>query len=185
MEELIERSSRTETIDGVVYNMGSASVAHIRIQRRLTGIIDRFLRGKRCEVFFELDVRFDDANKLTPDVSIVCDPGKIKRTYIDGAPDFIAEVLSPSTRKRDKTTKLAIYEKYGVKEYWLINPWDESVEVYRADEQGKYYLCDVCQNVSEEEWEEYDEEEKKGISLSLKISLYDDFEIYVKDIFED
>lgn len=185
MEGLLETCNRSEIIDGVVYNMSSATVQHIRIQRRLTGIIDRFLRGKRCEVFFELDVKLDDANKLSPDISIVCDPSKVKNTYVDGAPDFVAEILSPSTRKRDMTVKKDLYEKFGVKEYWIISPKDEAIEVYRLNEQGDYYLDNIYTNFSEDEWEQLNEAEKEKFNLTLKISLYDELEINIKDVFED
>ena len=134
-------------------------------------------------VFSEAEVAFSEQDHLIPDINIVCDPLKVKESCIEGAPDFVAEILSPSTRKRDMTVKKAIYEKYGVKEYWIISPKDEAIEVYRLNEHGAYYLDNVCTNFSEDEWSRLTDEEKAEQKLSLKISLYDDFEIQLKAIF--
>ena len=184
MEALLD-FDKSELINGFVYNMAPPNLNHRRIQRRLTRVIDNFLRGKRCEVFFEVEVEFDEENKFIPDISIVCDPSKVGEENIKGAPDFVAEVLSPSTRKRDMTVKKLIYEKYGVKEYWIISPKDEAIEVYRLNEHGGYYLDNVYTNFSEYEWEQLKEEERERFNLTLKISLYDELEINIKEIFED
>lgn len=72
-----------------------------------------------------------------------------------------------------------------MKEYWIINPKDESVEVFRLNESGAYFLDNVYQVISESEWERLDDEERAELSLPLKISLYDDLEIDVQEIFED
>lgn len=93
-------------------------------------------------------------------------------------------MLSPSTRKRDITIKKDIYEKFGVKEYWLIDPKGESIDVYLLQE-GKYELVSTYHNFSQEEWDDMREEDKAEIQLSLKLSLYDDLEIIVKEVFED
>ena len=93
------------------------------------------------------------------------------------------EILSPSTRRRDITVKKDTYEKYGVKEYWLISPKEESIEVYLLQD-GKYVLDNVYHNFDEEDWAALSEAEKAEQQLSLKISLYSDLEIQVKDIFE-
>lgn len=176
---------KSELVDGVVYNMSPANIKHIRIQGHLVRIIGSYLRGKRCVVLSEAEVRFDAQNRFIPDILVVCDPAKIKETHIEGAPDFIAEILSPGSRKRDVTLKKHIYEKHGVKEYWIINPKDESVEVFRLNESGAYFLDNVYQVISESEWERLDDEERAELSLPLKISLYDDLEIDVQEIFED
>lgn len=174
---------KTEIINGIEYDMSPASIQHIRIQKKLTGIIDRFLQGKKCEVFFEAEVRFSKQDHLIPDICIVCEPSQIKNSYIEGAPDFVAEVLSPSTRKKDITVKKAVYERFGVKEYWIISPKDEAIEVYRLNEHGAYYLDNVYTNFSDDEWERLTDGQKAEVNLSLKISLYDELEINVKDIF--
>ena len=183
--EALKDYRKSERISGVVYNMSPANIRHIRIQGHLHRIIGNFLHGKKCMVFSEAEVAFSEQDHLVPDISIVCDRSKVKDTCIDGAPDFVAEILSPSTRKRDMTVKKDLYEKYGVKEYWIISPKDEAIEVYRLNEHGVYYLDNIYTNFSENEWERLVDEEKAEQKLSLKISLYDDLEIQLKDIFAD
>ena len=174
---------KSELIDGVVYDMSPANTKHIFIQGNIFNLIRNFLRGKRCKVMFEAEVRFDEKNHFIPDIAIVCDPHKIKSSYIDGAPDFVAEVLSRSTKKRDITVKLKTYEKYGVREYWVVDPKAESIDVYLLKD-GKFELDETYHNVSEEELAELSEEDRAKERLSLKLSLYDELEIQVKDVFE-
>ena len=179
----IQEDPKTELIQGREIAMSPASIKHIAIQRNLAIIIGNFLRKKKCQLFMEAEVIFTEENKFIPDLMVVCEPKKIKKNYIEGAPDFIVEVLSPSTRRRDVTIKKEIYEKYGVKEYWIISPKDEAIEVYIL-RNGKYELDNIYHNFDEEDWAALSEAEKAEQALSLKISLYNDLEIQVKDIFE-
>ena len=174
---------KIERIHDKEYAMSPATIRHIAIQRNLSAILWNFLRGKRCQVFTEAEVVFDEENHLIPDLLVICDREKIKKNFIQGAPDFIVEVLSPISKRRDMTVKKEIYERYGVKEYWLINPKDESIEVYLLHD-GKYQLDNIYHNFDEEDWAALTENERAEHQLSLKISLYDDLEIMVKDGFE-
>jgi Uma2 family endonuclease len=74
---------------------------------------------------------------VQPDVFIVCDPQKLDERGMLGAPDWIAEVLSPSTARYDRTTKLRAYERAGVPEVWLIDPTERNVTIYRIA-AGRY-----------------------------------------------
>ena len=176
---------KTEIINGIEYDMSPANTNHIRIQRRLSRIIDNFLRGKKCEVFTEIGVTLDENNYVIPDLLVVCDPQKVTEQGISGAPDFVVEVLSISSKKKDRATKKDTYERFGVKEYWIIDPKAESIEVYIL-RNGKYELDGVYHNLDESEidFKHMNESEIAEIKLSLKISLYDDLEIQTKDIFE-
>lgn len=174
---------KTEKINGAVYDMSPANTKHIIIQGNLSRIIGNFLRGKQCKVFSEIGVHFDDDNYFIPDVTVVCDRSKITEQGIKGTPDFVAEVLSFSTHRKDITVKKQVYEKFGVKEYWIISPKDETIEVYLW-QNGKYELGGVYHNATEEDMKYMTDREKAEINLSLKLSLYDDLEIQVKDIFE-
>ena len=104
MEALLDYQ-KSELIDGVVYNMSPASIKHIRIQRRLSIIIGNFLRGKRCEVFSEAEVRLDENNKFIPDLCIICTPSQVKTSYIEGAPEFVVEILVDIFRKDEATAQ--------------------------------------------------------------------------------
>ncbi|MBR2215245.1 MAG: Uma2 family endonuclease [Selenomonadaceae bacterium] len=173
-----------EIIGGETIMRAAAAIPHIRIQGYLFNILYNFLKGKKCEVFSEARVDFDDENSFVPDLLVVCDKNKIKETHIEGAPDFIVEVLSLSTQERDYTIKKNIYEKYGVKEYWIIDPVAKNIIVHLW-KNGKYRVAGVYHGFSEKEWNEYlTDTERARQKLSLKISLYDDLEIKVNEIFE-
>ena len=173
-----------ELIDGIAYMMASPTYRHNMIGGNLHYIIRSYLKEKRCKVVYETKVYLDESNRFIPDLSVVCDRKKIKPNGIYGAPDLIIEILSPSTRKNDLSVKKDIYEKYGVKEYWLVDPAGETVDVYIL-QNGKYMLDNSYHNYTPEEWENLDDKERADTKLSLKVSLYDDFEINVKDIFEE
>lgn len=175
---------KTETINGVEYDMSPANTKHIVIQRNLSRIIGNFLHGKQCKVFTEIGVTFDESNYFVPDLLVVCDRNKITERGIKGTPDFVVEVLSLSSKRKDRSLKKDAYEKFGVKEYWIIDPKAESIEAYIL-RNGKYELDGVYHNMTNDvDLEHMSESEKAEIKVSLKISLYDDLEIHAKDIFE-
>lgn len=82
----------------------------------------------------------DDAviNVVQPDITVVCDPSKIDKKGCRGAPDWIIEVLSPGTSAKDYNQKRSLYERRGVREYWLVHPLDEMITVFILGDDGKY-----------------------------------------------
>ena len=160
-----------------------AGIGHNTVQMNLARPILNFLHGKRCKVFTEAMVRLSDTDHFIPDLMIVCDQSKIKESFIDGAPDFVVEILSPSTKKYDITIKKEAYEKAGVKEYWIIEPKGRSIEVYILRD-GKYVLDNVYSVFNEYEYEWLTEEQKGEQKMSIKLSLYDGLEIPLQDIFD-
>ncbi|MBR4209149.1 MAG: Uma2 family endonuclease [Lachnospiraceae bacterium] len=131
---------RCELIDGVIYDMGAPTTIHQYIARAVCRRLEDFiLAGKgSCVTFISpIDVQpdpLDDTTIVQPDVIVVCDREKITRARIIGAPDLVVEVLSPSTRKKDIGVKSNVYERSGVREYWLVDPDRENVIVYRYGE---------------------------------------------------
>lgn len=174
---------KVELVEGAEVLMSPASTGHNRIAGNLFLIIGNYLRGKRCRVFYETKVIFDEKNHYIPDLIVVCDRKKIKENAVEGPPDLVVEILSPSTQKRDLGVKKRVYEKFGVKEYWIVNPKSKSVEVYHLLE-NRFELDSVCAVLQDWEWEAMTEKEKREISLNLKVSLYDDLVIDVREIFE-
>ena len=77
-------------------------------------------------------------NVVQPDLFIVCDPTMIHDHGVKGAPDWIAEIISPTTTKLDRLKKFNLYEKYGVYEYWLISPYEQTIEVFILDKNKRY-----------------------------------------------
>ena len=183
--DFLQEYERTEIIHGIEYAMSPPTLEHQTVQDNLSHILKGYLDGKRCQVFTGAGVKFEKNENYIPDLVVVCDPKKLSSRGINGAPDFIAEILSLSTKKRDLTTKKKAYEKYGVKEYWVIDPKAESIEVYLPNHtSGHYELDNVYQNATEADMEGLTEAEKADIHISLKLSLYDDLVIQVKDIFK-
>ncbi len=121
---------RWELIDGVPYNMTPApTTRHQRISGSIFSLLSGYLRGKVCTPFYApTDVVFDEHNVVQPDLLVVCDQGKITEANIQGAPDLIIEILSPSTGRKDRREKKALYERFGVREYIVLDPFNETVE---------------------------------------------------------
>ena len=175
---------RYELINGESYMMSRPSVNHAQIKGNILSSFRNYLRGKTCRPFDEVDVFFDDDNNFIPDVIIVCDPEIIEDDGIHGTPDLVVEILSPSTARNDKIKKKIAYEKYGVKEYWIVDPFAKSVEVYlRKDE--KLELNNVYPTYRDFEWKRLSEEEKAAVEKAIKLSIYDDFYVTLEDIFEN
>lgn len=131
----LPEDKRAELIDGVFYDMSVPDFVHQRIVGELYHQISQFIhenKGECIPLIAPLDVRLDSDDKtmVQPDVAILCDKNKIRKWGIDGAPDFIIEVLSPSTRSKDSIKKLGKYLDAGVREYWMIDPDKRKVIVY-------------------------------------------------------
>jgi Uma2 family endonuclease len=123
---------RWQIIDGQAYCMTSApNIRHQRITGNLYAAIKDKLKGRPCVPFIApTDVVFDDFNIVQPDVLVVCDKHKITEANIQGAPDLVVEVISPSNSFMDKKMKLELYERFGVPEYLLVDPLGDLVERY-------------------------------------------------------
>ncbi len=134
---------RVEIIEGKAFMMATPSSRHQEICGELFRQLANFLEGKRCRVYpapfgvrlFERegDRPEDVGTMVEPDISVVCDRSKIDRQGCKGAPDLIIEVLSPSTRRHDRLVKLNLYQRAGVREYWIADPDNESVQVFTLD----------------------------------------------------
>ena len=109
-----------------------------------------FLEGKKCKVYpapfavrlFEKDgdTPEDVDTMVEPDISVVCDHDKLDKHGCKGAPDLVVEVLSPSTRRHDRLIKLDLYQRAGVKEYWIVDPDSQSVQVFLQDDNSSLRL---------------------------------------------
>lgn len=147
--------SRYELIDGSAYAMSPApDLAHQDVAGEIYRQASNILIGKPCRAFIApVDVRLPRQNEadenidtvVQPDVLVVCDSSKLERRGVRGAPDWIVEVLSPSTAGHDQIRKRNLYERHGVTEYWLIHPIDRVLTVYRliAGEYGKPELYEL------------------------------------------
>ena len=128
-----ETNERVELIDGKVVMQAAPSLTHQTIVGGLHSELLIFIRKNKgkCRAFVSpVDVRFDKYTNVQPDVLVVCDPSKLEDDKrITGAPDFVVEVVSSDTA-RDYRRKLTVYRKFGVREYWIIDPDEERTTVY-------------------------------------------------------
>ena len=184
-KNVFKEKRRHEILGGKIYNMARSTTNHSRIIGNISRIFGNFLRGKKFEAFSAgVDVKFDEKNTTVPDVMIVCNKNIIKEKWIEGAPDLIVEVRSPSTARRDIGYKKDLYQKFGVKEYWLISPPERSILVYLLKD-GVYELDNIYQIYDDVGLYGMDEEEINAIAKEFKTSLYDDLIISVEEVFEN
>ncbi|WP_021169159.1 hypothetical protein SOV_39580 [Sporomusa ovata DSM 2662] len=136
-----------ELIDGVAYNMSPApSRRHQEVAGEIFKQFAVYLTGKKCKVYYApFDVRLPQGDEedediidvVQPDIVVVCDKNKLDSKGCLGAPDLVVEVVSPSTGKRDIKQKFMLYERSGVKEYWIVYPEANHVLIFKLD-GGKY-----------------------------------------------
>lgn len=176
---------KCEKINGKVYNMSPAgSFFHSTVNENIKYLLSKELSRNLCRVYSEnVNYKFDanSSDFVIPDVMIICDRNRSGRLYYTGIPKFIAETISKSTERRDKGIKKSIYEKAGVREYWIVNPYSLSITVYwlkdgKYVENGFYALP------------EYEEEKKdlKDSDVKCEIFLRDfpGVTLRMEDIFE-
>ncbi len=126
---------RWEIVGGDAYSMSpSPTYRHQRIVGQLYSQLRRSFGAADCEVMLSpLDVRLSEHDMVQPDLFVVCDPNQIKATHIEGPPALVVEILSPSSVGHDRMTKMRLYEKFGVKEYWIVTPYPHLAEVFSLD----------------------------------------------------
>ncbi|MFH1859832.1 MAG: Uma2 family endonuclease [bacterium] len=166
---------RWELIDGIAYDMSPApSVDHQDILGILFTEFSVYLRGKPCKVFLapldvilpkDYETEEDCQTVVQPDILVICDKTKLDSKKCKGAPDLVIEILSPSTSKKDMTVKFSLYERVGVKEYWIVHPLDKTIFVYKL-EDNKYARAEM-----------YSAEDK------IKVGIFEELEIDLTTVF--
>ena len=159
---------QSELIDGVIYDMAPPSRRHQKILNIINNIIFNHInsKGGECEVYpapFAVKL-FDDSDTIVePDISVICDPSKLTDRGCNGAPDWIIEIASPSNAAHDYITKLNLYSKAGVKEYWIVNPMKKTIIVYFFNSDGLDVFAYTFQD-------------------TIKVNIYDDLYINFAEI---
>lgn len=152
---------RAELIDSQLYMMAPPGRLHQKIlgtlYRKIATYIDR--KGGSCEVYiapFAIFLTSDEKNYVEPDISVICDTNKLTDKGCAGAPDWIVEIVSPSSRRMDYYLKLFKYRTAGVREYWIVDPDKKRIMVYtfESDDTAEYTF-----------------------SETIKAGIYDDLEI--------
>lgn len=183
--QLNKENIKSELLDGkIVYMSPRPAVMHNEIASNIYSIFRAYLKGKKCRPYNDgIEVHLTKKDIVIPDVMVICNRDIIKKDGVYGTPDFIAEVISPSTRKNDRGYKKNLYEQCGVKEYWIIEPAAKSIEVHLLTD-GKYEL-DTYAIYPDWYLEKMTDEEKSEYITEFKTSLYDDLTISLNDIFYD
>ena len=159
-----------ELINGRFYVMESPGSKHQSIVYELGFVIGGYIKKNKgkCRVYpgpFDVELPTEKGTVVVPDITVVCDTSKVDKKGLKGVPDWVIEVLSASTQNKDKKEKLAVYEAVGVKEYWIVDPFENKVRVYRlrnTTEQNEYSMPNTYT---------FEEEIPSGIMEGLRIRM--------------
>ena len=171
-----------ELIKGRIFRMAPApDMSHQWTSSDLHTLIGNYLRNKKCKIFsapFDVRLPLPDHKQtkekidtvVQPDICIICDLSKLDRRGCNGAPDWIIEILSKGTAKKDLNDKFDIYQNAGVREYWVVHPHDETVIPYRLDENGEYQMIQKTPFVRGEK---------------VPVGIFPDFAVPLDNVFTD
>ena len=159
----LPEGERAELIEGQIYYLATPSRTHQRLllslSRKIADYID--IHQGNCEVNiapFAVFLNNDDVNYVEPDISVICDPSKLDEKGCHGAPDWIIEIVSPSSKRIDYLIKLFKYRNAGVKEYWIVDAQKNRITVYN-------FVHDTIEEYSFEE--------------DIPVGIYGDFSIRI------
>lgn len=166
--EALPKGVRAELIDGEMFvRLKTPETIHQDILMGLSFQVELYIQKKKekCHVFpapFGVRIKNDIHNYVEPDITLICDDGKLERNGCHGAPDFVVEIVSPSNRKMDYVRKLALYHEAGVREYWIVDPKHQQVTVY-------------C-------WEQSEQPVLHPFSERIKVGVYDDLYLDIANL---
>ncbi|WP_026485629.1 Uma2 family endonuclease [Caldanaerobius polysaccharolyticus] len=169
-------NERWEIIDGNVYLMAPPSRIHQKVLGAIFYQLFNYLQGKSCEVYTapfgvrlpsgDEDTDRDIKTVVEPDIVVICDKSKLDDEGCKGAPDLIVEIVSPSTARKDRVEKFNLYEKFGVREYWIVEPESKIVSVFTLQDNKRYGRPEI-----------YTDEDK------IKAFIFDSLVIDLKSVF--
>jgi Uma2 family endonuclease len=149
----LPEGERAEILDGFIFMMAPPNRIHQKIVNRLNQRITNYIdsKGGSCEVYpapFAVFLDRDEHTYVEPDISVICDTSKLDDKGCNGAPDWVIEIVSPSSVQMDYFKKLFKYQKAGVREYWIVDPIKESVTVYNfvGETMEAYKFTDTIQS---------------------------------------
>lgn len=138
----LPEGQRAELLDGQIYDMAPPLRLHQKLITALVSAIHQYIKSHNgnCEVYpapFAVFLNNDDRNYVEPDISVICDKNILDDRGCNGAPDWVIEIVSPSTQQMDYGIKLFKYRTAGVREYWVVNPKTHIVNVFDFDSEKK------------------------------------------------
>ncbi len=137
----LPEGERAELINGRIYMMAHPSTRHQRLIQFFVVTIGKYIESHKgdCEIIpapFAVFLQEDSGSEIyvEPDISVICDPKKVDDKGCHGAPDWIIEIVSPSSRQMDYSRKQLLYLDAGVREYWAVDPARETILIYRQSD---------------------------------------------------
>ncbi len=133
--EALPEGERAELIDGELFRMDAPTTVHQQLLMELAFEIKLYIRDRKgkCKILpapFGVRIKRDERNYVEPDISVICDRDKLDAKGCQGAPDWMIEIVSSSSRKMDYERKVQLYREAGAREYWIVDPETETVTVY-------------------------------------------------------
>lgn len=155
----LPEGTRAELINGQIFYMAPPTRKHQRILAELFSIINNYIKekGGSCEVDiapFAVFLNADSRTYVEPDISVICDKSKLDDRGCHGAPDWVIEIVSPSSTRMDYLTKLFKYAESGVREYWIVDPLKNAIFVYNFEDKERFQLCSFSDTVRSEIFED-------------------------------
>ena len=186
LEEIyVEPNDRYEIIEGVKCMAAAAVYEHNFVAGRLFMFFNNYFEEHRNGIAVQdADVCLNDDNTFRPDLSVVCDLDKLGADgKIHGTPDLVVEILSPSTAKRDFDQKKKIYERSGVKEYWIVDWKAKNIFVHKLID-GAYELDDVYHDYDENELAALEDYERAEVKTEIAVSILPDLNVNIHRVFK-
>ena len=178
--EALPEGERAELIDGELFRMDAPLRIHQKLLAKIFYKIMSYIEKNngKCEVYpapFAVCIKKDDYNYVEPDISVICDRDKLDRKGCQGAPDWVIEILSPSSVKMDCERKVKLYRETGVREYWIVDPEKETAAVYGFGQgekpQGTGTQTNGTCALAEKAW---DEPVHYSFSERIKVGIFED-----------
>ena len=162
----LPNGERAELIDGRIYYMSPPTFRHQKLVMELSTTIHNYIKAKKgsCEVIiapFAVFLNKDDKNYVEPDISVICDKVKLTEKGCVGSPDWIIEIVSPSSKQMDYLVKMLKYSNCGVREYWIVDPLKNQIIAYYFEKETM---------------------EQYTFSDKVKVSIYEDLEVDFSEI---
>lgn len=165
--EALPDGERAELIDGEMFMLATPATIHQRLLVELCFEIKSYIRKNKgnCELLpapFSVYIKKDNRNYVEPDISVICHGDRLDEKGCQGAPDWVIEIVSPSSRKMDYVRKPLLYQEAGVQEYWIIDPKQETVTIYEQDK----WAAPVCHPFTKE----------------IKVGIYEDLYLQLSEL---
>lgn len=149
----LPEGKRAELIEGRIYDMAPPNRMHQELVSQFTKRIGQHIdkKGGFCKVYpapFAVFLNKDNKTYVEPDISVICDTSKLTDKGCDGAPDFIVEVVSPTSRRMDYNIKNGKYAEAGVREYWIVDPEKKRTTIYRYEEDAAPIIFSFDQTIT-------------------------------------